>query len=136
MRQDTEAVIQVVEGYFMMLYTADRDMAERLFLPWATVNSCRDGQVVSVDLRGFQDRMSHRPVPRDLGEEQVHRVETLDFAGPGCAFVKLRSVMLGKLFIDYLTLLKVSGEWKIISKTFHEQADPYAPGVTAEKRPA
>ena len=31
----------------------------------------------------------------------------------------MRSSMLGKQFIDFLSLINVGGKWRIISKVFH-----------------
>lgn len=119
MFEDTKLVLEVVEGYFDMLYTADPVLAERLFLPEAHVQSLDAGRVVSIDLQGFKQRMAGRPVPRDRNEARDGELLHLDFAGPACAYVKLRSTMLDRLFIDYLTLLKVDGRWRILAKAFH-----------------
>lgn len=121
MKTEIPAIITVVQAYFDMLYTADCTEAERIFHPEAHVQSLDGETVVSVDLKGFQRRMQGRPIPRARGERQDGAIVTLDFAGPGCAHVKLRSTMLDTLFIDYLTLLKSNGQWRIVSKVFHSE---------------
>lgn len=131
MFEDTAKIVEVVQGYFQMLYTADSALAEKLFFPEAHVQSQDNGAVVSIDREGFKQRMAGRPVPRDRNEARDGEILHLDFAGPACAQVKLRSTMLDKLFIDYLTLLKVNGQWRIISKVFHAE-----PTAVTTARPA
>lgn len=122
MRQEIIAVMDVVQAYFDMLYTADCAAAERIFFPEAHVQSLSKDTVVSIDLEGFKKRMLGRPVPRDRREARDGAILSLDFAGPSCAHVKLRSTMLDTFFIDYLTLLKNRGQWRIISKVFHAES--------------
>lgn len=124
MFEDAKLILQVAEHYFDMLYTANPALAETLFLPEAHVQSLDGGRVVSIDLEGFKQRMAERPVPRDRNELRDGEVLHLDFAGPACAHVKLRSTMLDRLFIDYLTLLKVDGRWRILAKAFHVEPTP------------
>lgn len=124
MFDDTAKIVEVVKGYFHMLYTGDSALADKLFFPEAHVQSLDSGTVVSITREGFKQRMANRPIPRDRNEARDGTILHLDFAGPACAQVKLHSTMLDKLFIDYLTMLKVDNEWRIISKVFHVEPTP------------
>jgi 4-oxalocrotonate tautomerase len=41
------------------------------------------------------------------------------FAGPVTVFVKAECAIPPKAFIDFLILVKLDGEWRIVSKVFH-----------------
>lgn len=128
MQQEVTSILAVVQGYFDMLYTADCHAAEQLFYADAHVQSLSQESVISIDREAFKQRMTGRAVPADQGEARDGQLLHLDFASPTCAHVKLRSTMLDTLFIDYLTLLKAHGQWRIISKVFHAEPAPAAKG--------
>ncbi len=48
------------------------------------------------------------------------RVLSLDFAG-SCAMVKAEVDYGDKRFIDFLSLLKIEGRWRIVNKIFHRE---------------
>lgn len=128
MQQEVTSILAVIQGYFDMLYTADCSAAEQLFYADAHVQSLSQGTIVSIDREAFKQRMKGRAVPADRHEARDGELLQLDFASPSCAHVKLRSTMLDTLFIDYLTLLKAHGQWRIISKVFHAEPAPAAKG--------
>lgn len=128
MQQEVNSILAVIQSYFDMLYTADGQAAEQLFYADAHVQSLSQEVVVSIDREAFKQRMAGRPVPADRHESRDEQLLHLDFASPTCAHVKLRSTMLDTLFIDYLTLLKSHGQWRIISKVFHAEPAPAAKG--------
>lgn len=128
MQQEINQIVALVQGYFDMLYTADCRAAESLFYPEAHIQSLAKGAVLSIDREAFKVRMTSRPVPADRHEARDGELVSLDFAGPACAHVKLRSTMLDTFFVDYLTMLKADGQWRIISKVFHAE-----PATTASQ---
>ena len=46
------------------------------------------------------------------------RIVSIDMAGPETAFVKLECSVHPRYFTDYLSLLKLNGGLRIVSKTF------------------
>lgn len=118
MQDAVTQVSNVIEAYFDMLYRADCAQVTHIFHPEAHVQSCAEDVLTSIDMEGFKARMRSRPVPQMLGEKKDGQLVSLVFPTESMAQVTLRSTMLSLLFVDTLILLKVAGEWKIISKVF------------------
>ncbi|GJL51920.1 MAG: hypothetical protein NPIRA01_31470 [Nitrospirales bacterium] len=53
-----------------------------------------------------------------MGEPYGYTLESIEFAGAMTVSVRMRSSMLGKDFIDFLSLIRVADKWRIISKVF------------------
>ncbi|MFQ5760083.1 MAG: nuclear transport factor 2 family protein, partial [Acidiferrobacterales bacterium] len=60
-----------------------------------------------------------RPSPQSQSQERTGRVVLIDQSGPNSAVVKVQASVKPRDFVDYLTLLRLDGYWKIISKTYH-----------------
>jgi len=68
-----------------------------------------------------------RPSPASRGEARTDQIVSIEFAGPATSFVRATCAIGPKKFIDLLTLIRLDGEWRIISKVFHfaiEHASP------------
>ena len=47
------------------------------------------------------------------------RIVAVDFSGPNEAMAKVELSIPGIDFVDFLSLMKVDGRWRIIAKTYH-----------------
>jgi Putative lumazine-binding len=64
-------------------------------------------------------RSSGEPaVTEKLGAPRQQEILARDFASPAQTFVKVRVRINSVVFVDYLTLIKLSTGWKIVSKTY------------------
>ncbi len=105
--------------YFDLLYFGDTTLIGVCFWPQATVNSVDSGQIISIDMDGFADRLKGRPAPSSIGENRIDALKLIEFESPTTALLKVEVQILGDRYHDYLTLMKCSDEWKIICKIFH-----------------
>ena len=110
---------KVIRTYFDLLYKGDNDLIERVFLPEANVSSLFNGKIVKIDMDGFRKRIAERQSPESIGETRDDKIILIDISSPTTAMVKVKCNILHNNYIDYLSLFKVSGKWKIISKVFH-----------------
>jgi len=75
-------------------------------------------------MREFEHAVTARPVsqlcilPKSKGLKRTDRIVSIDMSGPETAFVKLECSVHPRYFTDYLSLLKLNGGWRIVSKTF------------------
>ncbi len=102
-----------------LLYNGDTNLIETVFLPEATVNSVTNGKIVSIDLVGFRERVAGRQSPDSIGEKRDDKIVMIDLSSPTTAMAKVECMILKNHYLDYLSLLKVSEKWGIISKVFH-----------------
>ena len=110
---------KVIKTYFDLLYKGDKDLIETVFLPGANVSSLYNDNIVKIDMDGFRKRIAERESPESIGEMRDDKIIMIDISSPTTAMVKVKCNILHNNYIDYLSLLKVSGKWKIISKVFH-----------------
>ena len=110
---------KVIRTYFDLLYKGDKDLIETVFLPEANVYSLSNGKIVKIDMDGFWKRIAERQSPESIGETRDEKIILIDISSPTTAMVNVKCNILHNNYIDYLSLFKVSGKWKIISKVFH-----------------
>ena len=114
-----EEIEKVIKTYFDLLYKGDRDLIETVFLPEANVSSLYNDEIIKIDVDGFRKRIAERKSPESIGEMRDDKIIMIDISSPTSAMVKVKCNILHNNYIDYLSLFKVSGKWKIISKVFH-----------------
>jgi hypothetical protein len=79
----------------------------------------RDGQVVDVPIPDYVARVAsarNRPEWK-AGPPSKAQVTLVDVAG-NAAVAKLVDAGAEQTVVDYFTLLKVAGEWKVVGKVF------------------
>jgi hypothetical protein len=112
---------RAVWTYLDGLYEGDTAKLASAFHPRANLYWEEGGEHREIDQKSWYERVSNRPSPRSKGDPRHDAVITIDLAGPSTAFVKVRCAIPPRFFTDYLTLLKLSDGWKIVTKTYHTE---------------
>jgi hypothetical protein len=118
------AILDLVGRYFDGLHHSDVALLERVFHPEAHYFSATDGRLLHLDMASYFPRVAQRPSPASQGHARSDRILSIEFAGPVTAFARLECSIPPKAFIDLLTLVKLDGDWRIVSKVFHYDAMP------------
>lgn len=63
-------------------------------------------------------RVEGREAPAKRNDPRQDRILSIDMSGPESALAKVQIAIGSKLYTDYLSMLKIDGEWRIISKTY------------------
>jgi hypothetical protein len=71
-------------------------------------------------LEEFLGFVKGTPAPADSGEAYDMKIVSIDQTGDE-AMAKVADLYLGFRFTDYLSLLKVDGNWVIVNKTFYHE---------------
>lgn len=109
-------IVEALRSYFDGFHGCDVAKLKQIFHDRCHLYSAAGGPVVDDDMETVYKRVaSRKPAPEDA---KLDRILSIDMSGPETAFVKLQIAIGPKLFTDYLSLLKVDGRWKIISKTY------------------
>lgn len=119
------AVTDLLHRYYEGLYHCDTALLQLAFHPQAHYATASGGELLHLSLEDYLPIVAARTSPARRGDPYGYVVESIEFAGPDTASVRMLSTMLGKQFIDFLSLLKVDGKWRIIAKVFHHE--PAAP---------
>lgn len=109
------AVLAPVEAYLRGHVTGDGEEWRRAFHPSAMVTGVRDGKLESMTAPDFVSRAPGKP-PADEAQRK-RRIVSVDVSGDA-AVAKVELDYPRVFFVDYLSLLKIDGEWKIAQKTY------------------
>lgn len=115
----TTELLGSVQGYFELMYDCDVSKFDSVFHSSATLNGLRDGAINEWSAAHYRDVLSKRESPKSLGAARREEMLLVDFASPNHALVKVRVLINGTTFIDYLTYLKTGDDWKIAFKAYH-----------------
>ena len=114
---DETAVRATIDNYFKGYSTGDRSHWGKAFHPeaqWFSVN--RDGTLSHRTVEGLLTGGSGTP-PADEAQ-QKRTIVSVDITATA-AVVKVRLDYPGGIsFTDYMSLLKIGGDWRIVAKTF------------------
>ncbi|MCR9255963.1 MAG: nuclear transport factor 2 family protein [Alphaproteobacteria bacterium] len=118
---DRTAIEAAMQAYFDCLWTGNADLwRHKAFHPQAHMYGIMDGEAKDWPIGEVCDRIDARPSSKDFGTERQDHVLAIDMTSPTSALVKCEVAVLDKYYRDLLTFLKIDGDWKIISKTFHQ----------------
>ena len=109
----------VIKIYLDLLYKGDIGLIESVFFQEATVSSVSDGKIISINMDGFRERIATRSSPESVGETRQDKIILIDISSPTTAMARVECMILKNHYTDYLSLIKVSEKWGIISKVFH-----------------
>jgi hypothetical protein len=118
MTSEIEAVEKVVWTYLDGLYEGDTGKLAQAFHEVSHLYSVSDGGVADLPREKWFEFVKGRQSPKSKGLTRTDRIVSVDFSGPETAFVKVECSIHPRYFTDYLTLLKLNGGWKIVSKTY------------------
>jgi hypothetical protein len=110
---DLAAVETVVGDYLKAGKTGDIQLFRRAFHPSARLQFVQGGDYREWSLEEYLGG-------RTAGKRSNHRVRILsiDFAGTSAA-AKVELDYGHRRFVDFLSLLKIDGQWRIVNKVFY-----------------
>lgn len=132
---EAEAARVPLENYINAQATGNADYIRKAFFPSARIMAFRDGKLINLSVDEFASRFSGKPAADEL--QRKRRIESLDINGnAGVARIVLDYPDV--TMIDYMSLLKVDGEWKIINKFFNvvPKAKPKTDSTAVDDREA
>lgn len=108
-----------LSDYFDGLHHSDTRRLARIFHPEAVYACATEGSLTRLTMREYFPMVDQRPSPASRNEARTDRIVSVEFAGPVTAFVRAECAIGAKQFTDFLTLVCLDGEWRIIAKVFH-----------------
>jgi Putative lumazine-binding len=114
-----EEVKSLILKYFELIYTNDLDLFGRVFDKKAQLYTLSKGETLVRTADAYRKILSERTPPKEQGAREENEVFQIDLASETQAFAKVKVRINDNVFIDYLTLLRLDGGWRIASKTYH-----------------
>jgi len=118
MSSELAAVERTLQLYIDGLYECDPKKLPQACLPSLHLLGIIDGAFNDLPYDAWLERIGSRKSPKSLGQPNFDRIVTIDFAAADTCFAKVECALPPRHFVDYLTLLKIDGTWKIVGKTY------------------
>ena len=122
-RAEMEAVKVPLENYLMGHKTGKPEYMKKAFHNVGQLMFIRDGKYTTVEFKDYIGRMNGKAAPDEAKRKRY--IESIDISG-NVARGKIILDYPGARFTDYMTLLKIDGEWKIVNKAFYVERKPKA----------
>ncbi len=114
---DAQLVTKIVNLYFDGTYRGNIDQLKSAFHSEAHITGSLNGQIYDWTLVDFMARVTAIPTSESKGEKYDKEIIFMDITH-NAAMVKARVVVDSLIFTDYITLLKINGQWLIRNKSF------------------
>jgi hypothetical protein len=121
--QDPEkAAVRVpLENYIKAHATGDPEHARKAFHTEGNMTFIREGKFTSETFDSFIKRaFTGKPAADEDKRQGGRKIEAVDVNG-NAAVAKIVLDYPNVRFVDYMTLLKINGEWKIVNKSFYAE---------------
>lgn len=118
MSADFSDIQAALEPYFEGFYEGDVDKLKLIFHPSCHLYCATHDPMTDHDMEVVYGRVAGRTKPAERGDPREDGIISIDQSGPECAYAKVYISLGNQSFTDYLTLLKIDGDWRIITKTF------------------
>jgi 4-oxalocrotonate tautomerase len=118
MQTEYAEIAKSLQLYFDGFYNGDVAMLKRVFHPACHLSNASDGKLAHDDMETVYARVAGRASPAKNNEIRRDAVLGIDVSGPVSALARVQIAIGPRLFTDYLNLLKIDGEWRIIAKVF------------------
>ena len=105
-----------LENYINAHATGNPDYIRKAFFPDAKIMAFRDGKLLNLTVEEFASRFSGKPAADE--SQRKRRIDSLDITG-NAGIARIVLDYPDATLTDYMSLLKVNGEWKIVNKVFN-----------------
>lgn len=118
---DREAVRIPLENYLKGHATGDSEYFGKAFHSDGNLTFIRDGKYTTRSFAEYIAGASGKPAPDEA--KRKRRIKSVNVVGNAAMAVIILDYPTVK-FTDYMTLLKINGEWKIVNKSFFAEPKP------------
>lgn len=112
-----QAISATTQDYFEGMYHRNVDRLRQAFHPKACLFGHYKGTFLRISLDQWLEMVEDGPSPADSGEAFDMHIVSSDIDGTA-ASVKVIDVVHGVRYTDYLTMIKIDGQWKIVNKAY------------------
>jgi len=115
---EKDAVKLPLENYIKGHATGDGEYMKKAFHTEGNLIFIRDGKYTTRSFTEYIAGFTGKPAPDEA--QRRRSIEAIDVNG-NAAVAKIVLDYPSVKFIDYMTLLKINGEWKIVNKSFYAE---------------
>ncbi|MGQ3210127.1 nuclear transport factor 2 family protein [Shinella sp.] len=108
----------LLQDYFDALYFCDVEKLQRVFHPRAIYATADETPLLYRTMAEYVPVVAARQSPASRNEARRDHVDAIDIAGENTAVARVRCSIGTRDFVDFLTLVRTDGQWRIIAKVF------------------
>lgn len=117
-QNEKELVKIPLENYIKAQATGNGDFIRQAFHKDARIMAFRDGKLLNLSVEEFAGRFNGKTAEDEA--KRKRSFEILEISG-NAAIARINLDYPTVKFTDYMSLLKIDGEWKIVNKSFHAE---------------
>lgn len=121
-----DGIKEFLASYFEVLQTQDLALFDQVFHSGCVLYSQQNGNTIVRPLDEYRRMVEGRQSPQSRGFPRQDEILTIDLLSPEMALVKVRLQLFDSIMADYLNLMKIDGQWRIVAKLFHREGDAAA----------
>ena len=116
-------IITLLDNYFELMHTQNMDLFDKVFHPDCSLFGTPDDKYNVRTAAVYREQMMNRESPASKGEARRDDILFVDQLFDSNAIARVQLEMFGGVMQDYLSLLKVDGQWFVIAKTWARVGD-------------
>jgi hypothetical protein len=116
-------IITLLDNYFELMHTQNMDLFDKVFHETSSLFGVPDGAFNIRSKEVYRDAMLNRQSPAEKGEVRRDEILFVDQLNDNLAVARVQLEMMGGVMQDYLSLLKIDGNWIIVAKTWARVGD-------------
>ncbi len=116
-------IITLLDNYFELMHTQNMDLFDKVFHPDCSLFGTPDDKYNVRTAAVYKEQMMNRESPASKGEARRDDILFVDQLFDSNAIARVQLEMFGGVMQDYLSLLKVDGQWYVIAKTWARVGD-------------
>ena len=114
-----DEITALLGEYFDGLYDGDLGKFGRVFHPDSRLYSTDGTSITDMSRAQYFELIGGRDSARSQGLKRHDRIVSIHKSGPDTAHAVVNCAIPPRYFTDYLTLMRTSEGWRIISKSYH-----------------
>ncbi|MBA3678335.1 MAG: nuclear transport factor 2 family protein [Sphingosinicella sp.] len=111
-------ITPVIEKYFDALHHSDAYLMEQVMHPDAVYATADEASPLIRNRADYLEVLRSRISPAKRGEVRADRIVSIETAGERTAMVRALCSIGERQFTDFLSLIRVEDQWRIIAKIF------------------
>lgn len=117
--QDTQSIEAVVQLYIDGIHNGDAALLRQAFHPQAMMYGTSGDKVTITPIEGLYSFVETCVPPARSGDLHQCSIVSIQVAGNTAAAEMTEDQTFGHNYVNYFHLLKIEGQWVIVSKSYH-----------------
>ncbi|MBA2499520.1 MAG: nuclear transport factor 2 family protein [Chitinophagaceae bacterium] len=119
---ELQSIRDAVNLYVEGLHTGNIAMLRKAFHPKAMMYGASDGNITIVEIEGLYSFVASNKPLSETGEPHQCFISSIQYAGNAASVEMIEESAHGNDYTNYFQLLKIDGQWVIVSKSYNASA--------------